>query len=731
MFGKQKSKLVVHADHSPKGGDILCDLLQPRMHYNTLSGEMVGENIEGVSSGRDAKRKLEGYPATLRCSDNGHRNSKDLRPSRSDREAKEMYDSLQLQEDIESTKAFVDYEVIVPWVLRNMLLRAHALVVNTSSHHNYTDSKRFDDEKDSSIGELQDRFRPQAIQLLKELFEDCANAEKNYVHLSNSGDDPIYVSSDGLALVLQHLGIRVTHDVLKEVSLRYEYIGRVENAISDLDFLEYSDEYDDIQDELLLENIPVVADGKFNASLGRSYSSSAKIGDRKAATTLTRPFSRNKDNLSRTSSLSGSVRPELKRDFEERKHNPTREAESKLNKTWHHYINDRNENKCEYSEVDLKGSDDYEELEYDVALSHNRELRRSFQRGRRSRIKAKLLKMTKAIYVNVDQLVDDIESGDGLVSIDITTGSEISRRHNHDKYECRKNLLRAIYNEVGNGSDAKGALCAANGDFDFLYGECSLESPLESFNTDPLKGIEDEVRQDNLSALPMVVSIEGIIKNRREVINATDRFGCTPLHLAAASGQRDIVVAFIQQGADATASFQVIYSQRSQGKEQIAIEADLKSDSALGRGEQKNEMYSDLVENRPEVKNLSEPSSITPLSMANGPGVKSVLITALANRLAHNTGIIGKSASDAGLSHKKRTESRSLVSPTKNSEKENGSSRQEFELLSNLSQLYGHKFNLSRPALSWAVSVAAVDTVKQLLSGLGANPSAQVWQCSM
>lgn len=730
----------------------LYDLLKPNCYYNTLSGDEVAEAIHekdtrrGPSSISQETNSLHITRSSVKDGAITKTNKIKLsksptkKTSRADVAAiqNQLSASLHMREQIESTQAFVDYEVVVPWVLRNMLRRATDLSLNFAgkrfvgdkNQHYYGDNEKVGAEEFSLTED-----RASAIRLLKELFEDCKEAEAKSVYLAEDRSDPLYVSQGGLSVVLNRLGVRVTEDVIHEVALRYQYFGKVENAISEFDFDDYVDEYDEVCQELLQEeNPPSVAEKKntaleltFNLSTKKNHDEFTCQFDRSSLSRrlqLTPKTSKARNSLSKT-----DARPVYshRKDFNIRRHVPSATAENKLNKTWHHPSEDQPASKAGYADdyEDEKGAySDDSGPEYDENFDYNRDLRRDIERSRRIRLGRKLKELARTVYLNVDLLLDDIQTGSGLQSINLFSGS-----HGMDlgvrgmtclQSERRKNLVRAVFHSSNVvAGDSQGVLSVDTSEgYKYLYGDCGeyeLDDSELKLSDYAIKQIENEINHDSQPVMRPVISANGVISCRRRAVNAKDRFGCTPLHLAAACGLRDIATMLIQEGADVTASFLVSYANLPDITTQ---------DSKPTRNEDDEATLCDSGDAAVNDK-LLKPTTITPLSIAKSPGVRSVLITALANRLGRKKPWRSQMlAQNVQSRHSVHVNVESTDTAVKLQEAE--ASAREFEFLSNLGQLHGHKFNLSRPALSWAVSVMALDTVQQLLSSLHANPNAKV-----
>jgi hypothetical protein len=528
-------------------------------------------------------------------------------------------------DSVKSSEAFLDNEVIVPWVLRNMVRRASDL----SRHMNVTSAKGF---KDDEIVQPTD-----AVDVLKELLDEAVEAERNYVRVVDA-HEPIYLSSDGFKSVLSRLGISLTSEVLQEVISRYLYYGKVETAISEFDL--------DAEDlELFFDDTPDVKTRTSELMMRKEThkSGSYRSGDDKK-----------KLNISRNEAL--PVRSLRKSDefYYER-------AESKDGVM--HFDYDR--------ERSLKASQTDKDI--DVRQIRDASRRRQLLKASNAKVASELKRLALTQYVNVDLLMDDIETGKGLTSLDLRSlGVGTSALINSPRHK----ILEAL----GSEPPARSYFSSTSG-----FEDETLYEPAMDLTADCNKNASSEI------AIPAMLSLSKITELRRALVNIRDSNNCTPLHLAVAEGDRDVVSLLIDEGADVTLPFTI--APKSIIEDQDPYGTFVSTTTSAPRG-------------------AAEARTYTSMALARNPSVKSVLISKLMRLLLKRRLNIEDESINAiqesGLARSGGENIGSFDNP-------------ELELLSYIAGSEGQKLNFSRPLLSWAVSVASFKTVKQIVTSMNIN----------
>jgi ankyrin repeat protein len=175
-------------------------------------------------------------------------------------------------------------------------------------------------------------------------------------------------------------------------------------------------------------------------------------------------------------------------------------------------------------------------------------------------------------------------------------------------------------------------------------------------------------------------------------LNIRDSNNCTPLHLAVAQGDRDVVSLLIDEGADVTLPFTIA----------PVIE----------------DPYATFASTNKTLSKVAfESRTYTSMALARNPNVKSVLISKLAKILLRRR----LSLEDEKIVAMEESGSAQL--PRESSERLDNP---ELELLSYIAGSDGQKLNFSRPLLSWAVLVASLKTVKQIVTSMKINVNEKV-----
>ena len=573
-----------------------------------------------------------------------------------------------LMEDAEAFDTFVDYEIIIPWVLRNIAKRSHDLGI----YLGLQEKKSASDDFETSM------------QVLRELLDEAVEKEGNYIRAAKD-DDSSYLSLDSFRDdVLARLGIKLTEDVLIEISRRYPYSGDVITGLSEFD----------LEDEYLYDNDLLELIGEHKADSKTGYSS------RSSSSYKSSPVNKNKNSVTRTE----TIRPRI---------HPVKTVAG-FNKTWQpgtkhksHSTDAKKDYKSEY----LQDSDP----EYLVGRndqSWDDRLKTQQKINRNKYMTEELRRRSSAKYIDVDSFFNDIYSGDGLKSIDT---SSANRRFNSTadsgSYQNDRNLRRKMASVISSNDHKKST--------DFKYGfdeaelnyaeknnefdNCTLEANSKTLsNNDQSQLLKDVAMKSDIISLPAVISLGGIISMRIKLVNAVDALGCTALHLAAAAGWRDLLFTLLQEGADALLSFAFPYLEMS--------------NELLNMDDTEVEMMN--TTNKSDT--LYGNKRLTALTVAQGPSVKSILTNAVAKKLQKDQGknLMTSSLNKATLPGNNDSDKKS---PTHKGELM--LKHDEYELLNHLCALNGQKFILNRPALSWAVLALSEDTVVQLLTSLRANPN--------